>query len=229
VKTTRALLLILATTVLEGQSREVFAARKDPSAAIPANNDFALEKAGDYENALKHYDAVIRRNPSMWAAYYNRARLFMQQGKWELAIQDLNTCIGFRFFVASIMRAGVNERLGRYERSLTDYNRVLSVQPRGSSRALALNSRAWLRATCHDPAFRNGKEAIKDASAACNMTKWKNSNYLDTLAAAYAEDGDFESAVRYVEKAISVCKDADEREALQKRLAMYRKGQPFRR
>lgn len=224
-------LLTFASTTVQVQSREVFvSAGKDPSAGVAANKGIALEKAGDYENALKYYSAAIRRDPSMWPVYYNRARLLMGQRKWELAIQDLNTCIGLSpsFFIASIMRGQANEGLGRFSKSLADYDRVLSLRPREGSRGLALNSRAWLRAVCPDPAFRNGKQAVKDAKGACSITSWKNSRYIDTLAAAYAEDGDFDSAVRYADRAISVCKDADERKELQKRLALYQKHQPLR-
>lgn len=187
-------------------------------------------KKGEYEEACKYYDAAIRRDPTMWPVYYSRASVLMKQKKWESAVQDLNTCIRLKpsFFLASIMRGWANERLGNYRSSLADYDKVLSLQPMTGSRGRALSSRAWLRAVCPDASFRNGKQAVSDAKGACSITSWKDSDYLDTLAAAYAEAGEFDAAVRYEEKAIALHKDPDGSKEEQQRLAMYRQRQPFR-
>jgi tetratricopeptide (TPR) repeat protein len=162
----------------------------------------------DYENARRYFDAAIRTDPYMWTAYYNRATTFCQQKKWATALQDLNSTIRLKpsFFQASFARAGVNSILGNYKACLTDLNTLVIL---GSSvgnqitQARALNERAWLRATCPDVSVRNGQLAIADAIKACELTKWKFAWQIDTLAAAYAEAGEFDSAIRYEEQAIS--------------------------
>jgi tetratricopeptide (TPR) repeat protein len=104
---------------------------------------------------------------------------------------------------------------------------------------------------------RSGQLAIIDAKRACELSKWKSSGYTDTLAAAYAEAGNFDSAIRYQEQAIStVATEPDQmfklagelyhkREAIElakemvkgveprqrelsKRLALYKQHRPYR-
>jgi hypothetical protein len=86
-----------------------------------------------------------------------------------------------------------------------------------------------LRATCPDPQFRNGPEAVTLAINDCERVGWRDSVELDTLAAACAEAGKFDEAVRYEREAIAIPDDDMEWAAqLKKRLALYQLRQPYR-
>ena len=117
---------------------------------------------------------------------------------------------------------------GNYRKALSDCEQALRLSPNNDR---ALNSIAWLRATAPEQALRNGKRAVSEANRACDLTKWKNRTYLATLAAAYAEAGDFENAVKLQSRAIEVGSTAasvDQQARMQKRLELYRKKKPYR-
>ena len=92
---------------------------------------------------------------------------------------------------ASLLRASAKVHLGKYADALKEFDHLISLHPRPVTLARALSDRAWFQSTCPDPAFRNGKQAVKDAKTACGIMQWKDEDMIDTLAAAYAETGDF--------------------------------------
>lgn len=78
--------------------------------------------------------------------------------------------------------------------------------------------------------MRDGKEAVKLATKACELSHWKNPHTLDTLAASYAEAGDFDSAVKYEQLAIDLDAPAMQEMTpeMNDRLALYRRHDPYR-
>jgi len=89
-----------------------------------------------------------------------------------------------------------------------------------------------LQATFPDAEFRDGAKAVENATKACELTTWKNAWFVNTLAAAYAEAGDFNSAVKWQKKAIDLLDKAScsgypvDFEA---RLKLYQSGKPYRK
>ena len=90
-------------------------------------------------------------------------------------------------------------------------------------------NRAWLWATCPDEKYRDGKKAVESATRACELTDWKDADSLDTLAAACAEAGDFDAAVKWQEKALGMLAKDDEpnRKDFEARLTLYRAKKPY--
>ena len=93
----------------------------------------------------------------------------------------------------------------------------------------AFNGLAWFLATCPDDAIRNGKEAVNHALKACELSYWRQWGTIDTLAAAYAETGDFDQAIAYQNLALNI-KDlkAETRSKMEERLKLYQQKQAWR-
>ena len=113
---------------------------------------------------------------------------------------------------------------GRYAEALASVDADLASNPES---AFLHNNKAWLLATCPDEAVRDGELAIEHATTACELTNWTNVMFLDTLAAAYAEADDFESAVKWQEEAIRLDTGAFAVD-FQKRLRLFKAGKAYR-
>jgi tetratricopeptide (TPR) repeat protein len=124
--------------------------------------------------------------------------------------------------------------------ALNNLARVLRRQGKGPAAAAAwrealehgdagtLNAIAWQTATQPDPMARDGAVAVAFAEKAVSLTKRKEASLLDTLAAAYAEAGDFTNAVQVQREALAILQIPGWREAFAARIHRYEAHIPFR-
>jgi tetratricopeptide (TPR) repeat protein len=94
----------------------------------------------------------------------------------------------------------------------------------------ALNNLAWVLATNKDAQKRDGRKAIILAQKACRLTDYKDAAKLDTLAAAYAEVGEFDKAVAAIQEGIQIAQSSERKELaneMVERLKLYREGKTF--
>src|ERR1043166_2532565 len=127
---------------------------------------------------------------------------------------------------------GRSEQAAEWEKELTEWRRSqLDVYRRQAERGGAgdLNSLARMLATCNDPAVRDGRSALTFAEKAVAATARRDPDYLDTLAAACAEAGDFTRAASIQTEAIALLSDAKMKEGFQSRLKLYQSNVPYRR
>ncbi len=94
--------------------------------------------------------------------------------------------------------------------------------------APAQNGLAWLLATSSDPAIRNGSNALALAEKAVASTHRKEPNLIDTLAAAYAEVGQFDKAISLQKEAIALQQDEKLKREFLSRLKLYESHSPYR-
>ena len=93
-----------------------------------------------------------------------------------------------------------------------------------------MNNLAWILATHEDAQIRDGAEALRLARRACELTRHELPGHLDTLAAAYGEAGQFDQAVKTIEKAIQLALTGGKEEMakdFRRRLALYKAKLPY--
>jgi Tfp pilus assembly protein PilF len=188
-------------------------------------------KNGDVADARRNVDAALHYDPTFWPALYVRAQIFSHEGKYDLALKDCNEALRQDRSVveAALLRANINARLGKNAEALKEFDYLVSLHPRNVTLARVLSDRAWFRATCPNALFRNGQQAVKDGKAACSTMIWKDEHMIDTLAVAYAESGDFNSAVQYAAQALAVKGiSPDSTKLFQQHLALFQQHKPIR-
>jgi tetratricopeptide (TPR) repeat protein len=121
-------------------------------------------------------------------------------------------------------RADAHLSLGRQKEALADYFNALEIEPQNSG---VLNNLAWVLATSPDDKLRDGSRAIELAKRACEATEYKQAHILSTLAAGYAEAGDFDNAIKWSKKAVEVGPEGLKNQ-LAKELDNYEDNKPWR-
>lgn len=121
-------------------------------------------------------------------------------------------------------RADTRLNMGDHQGASQDYERVLKANPEHEA---TLNNLAWLLATSPEDGLRNGKRAVKLALRASESSQYKKPHILSTLAAAYAESGDYPKAIEWSTKAVKLGR-ADLQEQLEAELKSYQKKKPWR-
>jgi tetratricopeptide (TPR) repeat protein len=193
------------------------------------NRAAELRKHSRSREALDDLNEVIKLNPRFAGAYVNRANIYIGEGRLSEAIHDCTTALKFdpNSAEAHLLRGNLSWRNRNYAQALSDLQAAVRLNPKKLD--AALNSLAWFRATCSQPRMRNGKKAVELATKACELSQWKNAGFIDTLAAAYAETGNFEQAIKYQREALAISSASNNTEAdMRKRLELYNQHKPYR-
>lgn len=181
----------------------------------------------EYGKALEDIDRALQIYPGYSHAYETRGKIRFARQEYFDAIQDFDRAIkrNPKSATAFIYRGSAWSKREEFANAIADYEAASKLAPEAP---WPRNELAWIRATCPDPPFRDGKQAVALAMEACKLTAWQNGTYLDTLAAALAETGDFDKAIERQKAANALFTDPVTRAAGEARLKNYREKTPYR-
>ena len=178
--------------------------------------------SGEMAEALNDFSKCVELDPEHAAAYSSRAGIRIRKGHYREALADIGSALLLTPQNPDYLhnRAVILTALGRYGEAIRDYERVIEINPRSAG---SYNNLAWLLTMAEDPAYRDCAKAIIYAGKALEMGK--NGAWMDTLAAAYAECGEFEKAVSIETEAYTLSKPPNEN--FNKRIEIYKTGKTY--
>lgn len=194
-------------------------------AAVLNERGNAYRQLGRLDEALADFDKVIESGVRHPALYTNRGLVWHDRGDDDKALADYNAAIKLDPKFAPAWEAGGTARRanGQFSKAIDNYTEAIRHAPEFHR---ALNNLAWLLATCSDQTLRDGERAIELATKAGELTGFQDADYLDSLAAALAEAGRFDEAVKRAEEALKVA-DEGNRANISTRLQTYKTARPF--
>lgn len=154
--------------------------------------------------------------------------LLNEQPRRAIAAYGEVLALDANHFLALRSRGDAYLNIGDHAAAVADFARAIEIA--GDDSPL-LNNYAWVLATSPDDAVRDAPLAIKLATRACELTKYEQPHIISTLAAAYAESGDFDAARKWSQQAVDKAAEgagADIKEELAKELASYEQNKPWR-
>lgn len=152
------------------------------------------------EPRVQYYTEVLRTQPKDTYAHCFRAIAQYRLGKIQQAQADLREAIALRPDVTDVAISRAEELASMHEDfslARAIFELVLLVRPDDAKAHRAL---AWFLATCDEPECRNGSVALAHAQRACDLTDRNQWRCLIALAAAQAELGQFDEAVKVMEQ-----------------------------
>ena len=205
------------------------AIRLDPKREGPYyNRGHAWYAKKEYDKAIADYNEAIRLDPKHALAFNNRGIAWRAKKEYDKAIADFTEAIRLDPKDAGAYyynRGHAWHDKKEYDKAIADYGEAIRLDPKDGA---AYNHLAWLRAVCPKPECRDGKKSVELASRACELSGWKEAYHVGTLAAAYAEAGDFDKAVEWQTKANALYTESQDKDKGEKRLKLYREKTPYR-
>ena len=181
---------------------------------------------GEHDKAIDDFNEAIRIDPRSARYHNSRSESWYDKANYTRAITDADEAIRLEPNLASAFtnRGRAHEKLGDVGLAVADYKKSLQLDPNFD---LAYIHFAWLMATSTEASLRDGELAVKYAEKACKLTNWEDPHALGTLAAAYAEAGKFDEAVKWEAKAQELY-SPEMKEKWAFLMDLYKEGKPYR-
>lgn len=183
----------------------------------------------EFDKAIEYALKALGVKPDFAEAYYLLNAAYIEKGRYDLVRKNLTdelisnkayhkafTCIADKFLETKQIR-------------LAHEYYLISIKLEPDSEYL-LNALGWLQAASAIEGIRNPKQAVKYALKACKFSESKKPEVLDTLALAYAANGQFKRSIETAQKAVKIAnseKKAELAGRIQARLELYKAGKTY--
>jgi Tfp pilus assembly protein PilF len=189
-----------------------------------------LLEQGQPSQAMVRFRVALAIDPSYVRAHYIMGQLLRVQRNWQAAADEYQAALRANpsDVRARVNLAGVLPALGRAREAYEHLDQAVRLDPNAVE---ALNNFAWLLATSADADLRDGGRAVQLGERACALTHFKQAAFIGTLAAAYAEAGNFPQAIATAQHAAEVATAAGDTALAtrnQQLINLYRAGKPYR-
>jgi len=193
------------------------------------NLGLALAAQGKFDEAIAQYLEALRIKNDYEQVHKNLGVAFFKKGHTDEAVAHYLKALRIKpdYAEVHLQLALALKKKGKTEKAIEHYRAALRLRPDWPE---VLNNLAWIFATHRNPKFRDGAEALQLAQKACELTDYKQANFLDTLAAAYAEKAQFNKAIQTAQKAIQLAHTSNRIEVvkvIEKRMQLYEARKPY--
>jgi tetratricopeptide (TPR) repeat protein len=181
---------------------------------------------GDYSGALQDYDQAISLNSNDAGFFNSRGHANYRLNRVRDAIRDYSQAVRIDPGDAAMLvnRGDAYRDQGAFGPAAADFREAIRINPKLGRAYL---SAAWLMATCPDSKFRDPEKAVAAAEKALDLDGDKDYRYLDTLAAAQANAGQFDLAKTTIAKALAAAPKS-ESSRVRQRSQLYESGRAYR-
>jgi tetratricopeptide (TPR) repeat protein len=200
-----------------------------------------LAASNRLEQAISELEHLLQSSPNNLQLLNQLGSFYVIAGRPRKAIESVSQILAKRpdNYAALRIRSDAYLNIGKHAEAIADFERAYSLKADDES---LLNNFAWVLATSPDEKLRDGPRALKLATKAAEACHYQTPHVLSTLAAAYAETGDFENAAKWSQKSVELAEKAvgtakadedrkklkSDRDQLKKELDSYHKHKPVR-
>ncbi|MEO0532036.1 MAG: tetratricopeptide repeat protein [Planctomycetota bacterium] len=190
-----------------------------------------LDELGRTDEAVAWLERLVAADPDRPELQLQLAVFYVDKQMAPEAIEVLTSVLDIDpgNELALRLRGDMLLYKGDHEAAVEDFEAVLELNPLDAG---VLNNYAWTLATSPFDDVRDGEKAVELATKACEVTEYGAPHILSTLAAAHAEAGDYDAAIKRSEEAVAKAEELGTLDGydgqLEAELNCYRSGEPWR-